>query len=261
MANWQEVNGIYGANIPEWDDALYEKVKLGRFRWAIVRLDTKPEVAKRLHEMGLRVIVQAEDVFNNRDTAPWVLAQELWDRAKPFHDWSEWIILDNEPNLNCQRNSWWWAGQWTRWYRSVMSDFRYLDSWTGWWRIIHPALCQGEGSNWEQWLEISRENWQDADAVSAHSYWQTDDTYDSPKFGRSWKAIRDAYPYKELFITEYAPDIIWLSPQERARRMVRFLSDTALYARACFYFILGGTGDWRRYHLSRETAIELGRMA
>jgi len=257
---WKSGNGIYGANIADWPEELYEKVKLGGFKWAIVRLDTQPQVAERLYRMGLKLIIQAEDVFNQRDVAPWIIAQELWERAKPFHPWAEWICLDNEPNLNCTRNNWWWAGQWTRWYRSLQSDFRYLDSWTGWWKILHPALCQADGSNWSEWFATGRENWIDADGISAHSYWQTDDTYDSIRFGQSWRAIAAEFPHKKLFITEYAPDMIWLTPQERARRMAKFIIETVGFAEAGFYFILGGTTEWKRYWLSRETAIELGRM-
>lgn len=257
---WQAGNGIYGPNLPDWPEDCFERIKLGRFKWAIVRLDTDPAIAERLQRMGLTVIVQAPDTFNRENDRPWKLAEELWERALPFHKWASWICLDNEPNLNCERNNWWWAGQFTRWYRSLQSDFRYWDSWTGYWRIIHPALCQAKGSNWENWLQTGIENWRDADAISAHSYWQTDDTYLSPDFGSSWKAIHAAFPNKPLFITEYAPDMIWLTPRERAIRMQRYLMDTEGHAQASCYFILDGTPEWKRYFLSRDAAIELGAM-
>lgn len=257
---WRSGNGIYGPNIPDWSEDCFERIKLGGFKWAIVRLDSSPSIAERLFRMGLQVIVQAPDIFNNRDTIPWEMAEELWKQSIPFHPWAGWICLDNEPNLNCERNNWWWAGQFTRWYRSVQSDFRYLDSWTGYFKIIHPALCQGLGSNWQEWLRTGKENWGGADAISAHSYWQTEETYGSPDFGSSWKAIHAAFPSKPFFITEYAPDMIWLTPRERAIRMQRFLMDTETHAQASFYFILDGTPEWQRYFLSREAAIELGAM-
>jgi len=253
-------HGAYGSNTWLWDTTDYWKLDVAKFKWAVVRLDTTPEVCQALASRGVKIILQAPDIFNKGMVDPGIYARNVWEKAWLRARWARYIVLDNEPNLYIDRASRWWAEQYTRWYRAVMATFRYYDSYTCHFRIIHPAFVSHEAHNFETWLAITQENQIESDAVSAHCYWEQHDLMTDLEFGGSWLRVKGQYPHKPLFITEFCPAIPGLSPQEKAQEIGLYLNFTTEDVVAVCYFILGGTKDWEKYHLSAEEAKEIGRI-
>jgi len=80
-------HGVYGSNIPWWPDEHYELIAKADFSSVIVRTDTSPEVAERLEEAGLRVIVQTLEHFAGNPWAnPRDVAETYFSRVAKSND-------------------------------------------------------------------------------------------------------------------------------------------------------------------------------
>ena len=254
-----EHHGIYVSNRAQLTEEEYQLVRDGRFRKAIVRLDTSVDVAARLEDMGLEIFIQATDMFNRSTSDPALYARTIWDRLQVFQPFARWITLDNEPNLFPEKAGQWWAEQYTRWFRAVMAAFRYYDGYTCHWKLIHPAFCQQPGRYSKQWIKTCRENILESEAMSAHCYWTEGVGIKSPLGGYSYEAYRKLYPNHPLYITEYNPNVIWFSDEQRAAQAVEYLDSVQRVAEGAFWFILGGTQTWKRFWLSSRVSHLLGQ--
>lgn len=252
-----ERNGIYGANILFWTEDQWRLVELGRFKWAVVRTDTDPSVAKRCRDLGIKVIMQMPDRFNQGDWPQPAFYAEVCHKAlKPFENYSALAVLDNEPNRIDSHASPWFAEEFCRWYRAMVAEFRYQDS-SGPWELIHPAMAHTPLLGADYWLEVNRENIRESRGIGVHSYWYTREQLDAPYWGGSWRQVREMYPGQDIYILEYGQ----LSTTGAVRTIaeneqvfVRGLEDPVQCA--C-RFILGGTQEWRSQWLSESEARAL----
>lgn len=254
----RDISGIYGANIPQWSEDHWYLVGVGGFKWAVVRTDCDPDVAKTLHEGGIEVILQMYDGFNqayHRNPAAWV--ERCRDHAKAFKDFSHIICLDNEPNL-CQQNSTpWYAEQFCRWYRAVLALWRFNDP-EGRWTVLFPALSPMEHLLPKKWLEINEENIRESDALASHSYWPGTILPRNVYRDLFHEELHGMAPLKDIYILEYGSPDTEFGDEAKVRGYNQFLKSLPNYVKCACAFILGGTPEWSNWFITEKIAQMLG---
>jgi len=247
-------HGVYGSNIPWWPDEHYELIAKAGFSSVIVRTDTSPEVAERLEEAGFRVIVQTLEHFAGNPWAnPRDVAETYFARAAPFAKYSEYLIVENEPNVHEERAGQWYGEQFCRYIRAVWAYFKWLDPGSHW-KLISPAMCNLPDRYPLRWYQACRETFESFDFIGVHCYWQSVWQRDNPEWGELYRWVRKLFPKKAMMITEYGNSNPQASDDERIRDYVAFLSKLPRYVVSAHLFILGGTDDWKIFHLNKRIA-------
>jgi len=251
-------SGIYGANIPWWDDSLFELVGEGRFKWAVVRTDTSPVMAQRLFYQGLDVVMQFPDTFNRWALpSPGEAARAMLNTLRPFTPFSKIVCLDNEPNLEIDRSSNWYAEEFTRWYRALVAAFRYYDRLCHW-QPVFPAIIGHPQRNYDYWLGVNKENILESEYVAVHCYWDRAWHMTEYEHGGLYLRYHGWYPEKKLLILEYnscKPDV---TEAELCQQLPQYLVGLPDYVLCACYFILGGTPEWNKFWLTPAVAKALG---
>lgn len=254
----KEISGIYGANIPQWSEDHWYLVGLGSFKWAVVRTDCNPDVAKTLYELGIEVILQMPDGFNqNPYQSPAAWARRCWCDAQKFKEFSDIICLDNEPNLCQVEHSPWYAEQFCRWYRAVLALWRFEDP-GGRWKVLFPALSPTQHLHPEMWFNISEENVHESDALAAHSYWPGSILPGSPYQDEFHCMMHNLAPDKDIYILEYGSPSTICGDEAKAQSYNRFLKSLPDYVKCACAFILGGTPEWSDWFITEKIAQMLG---
>jgi hypothetical protein len=253
-------NGIYMPNRPWAKLEEWEKFRRAKFKWAVVRTDSSPDMAKLCVEQGAKVIVQLPDHWN-RDpfSNPFSWAQECIHAVSGFERYSEIVVLDNEPNLGLSTGTQWHAEEFTRWYRVVAAAFRYLDK-ACHWKLCFPAICHPHDDLGQYWLRTNVENIQESEYVGIHSYWHNTADFEQTYGMREVKAYNICPEGLEYLVLEYGTPDRATSGQRRGVQDTWFLRELPCNALAGCKFILGGTNQWSDFFLSNEEAEALGAM-
>jgi hypothetical protein len=252
-------NGIYWANKTTIGDDDWARYRKGQFDWALVRVDTGLEFAKRLVLDGVEVVVQAVDCFNqNPFTDPAAYAFYLMQTLYPFMEVSQIAVLDNEPNLSGERGSSWWAEHFTRWFRTVMAAFRYYDA-ACHWQLCFPGICHPWTPNGRYWLEVGRENVDESEIAGIHTYWWGMEGFYVSHGQREIEVYLELFPDKRLLVLEYGDSHPSTTPEDKAIQDVIFTQACPEQVAGAFKFLLTGTEEWGRYFLTNEEAEALGQ--
>jgi hypothetical protein len=211
--------------------------------------------------MGIRVIMQLPDLFNHdpwHDPNSW--ARECHVVLAPFAPYSDLVCLDNEPNLYLDGSNWWWAGEYTRWFRAVAASFRYWDK-ACHWKLVFPALCGNPKRNFDGWLKENAENIRECEYTAVHCYWQNKEQLVQEPYGLGYLAYHRAYPDRPLLMLEYGNSADWAGDKEKCAEYPAYVASLPDYVKAACAFILGGTEDWKQFHLTIAQADALGRLS
>jgi len=250
-------HGIYGANVPWWDEHHFGLIERGGFTSVIVRTDTSPDVARRLYDAGYRVIIQTlEDFAGNCWANPWACALKYFNRASPFAPFSNTLIIENEPNIQVGRDTWWYAQQFTRYIRAVWAFFKWLDP-ASHWKLVSPAIAPRISPDSFDWYRTAFEVFNFFDYIGVHCYWQDDWQRENLRWGKQYEFLHELFPAKKIIISEYGNSLPEASWEKRADDYVKFLSNLPEYVDCAFLFILGGTQDWNIFHLNEGIADKL----
>jgi len=250
-------HGVYGANVPWWDERHFGLIERGGFTSVIVRTDTSPDVARRLYDAGYRVIVQTiEDFAGNCWANPYDCALKYFHRAAPFASYSNMLVIENEPNLFLGRHTRWFAEQFTRYIRAVWSIFKWLDPGSHW-KLISPAMAVPLDRDPHIWYSIARDTLELFNYIGCHCYWQAAWQRDSNDWGRQYLMLHDLFPNKEIIITEYGNSNPAASWEKRASDYIAFLEKLPDYVESAHVFILGGAEDWNMFHLNEALCDKL----
>jgi len=253
----QAKHGIYGSNIFFWPDHHFKLIKDGGFSSVIVRTDTSPDIARSLMQMGYRVIIQTlEDFAGNPWADPRGCAEKYYRRAAPFTNFSDILIIENEPNVFLGRHTRWYAEQFTRYIRAVWAHFKWLDP-GSYWKLVSPAMAVPPDREPKMWYDISKDTLELFDYIGVHAYWQFNWQVEHPDWGRQYEFVHDLFPDKEIIITEYGHSHPNASNKDKVESYIEFLTNLPTYVESAHLFILGGTDDWKIFHLNEEIADKL----
>jgi hypothetical protein len=129
-----------------------------------------------------------------------------------------------------------------------------------------PGLSPGpgvEGIRYEAWsfMEGARAAIQQADWMACHCYWQNEEQMLSKQHGQGYKAYRERWPDKLLFITEFSNNSPHVDMATKGRQYVKYyqsLRDQPGVG-AAFSFVLSASADFPyevwRYEDGRPTPI------
>lgn len=153
------------------------------------------------------------------------------------------------------------AWQFYRWYMATLYMLRYYLIGTGV-RYTFPglALNHPREDEWVQMLSQTRAA-QDSDFLGVHCYWQGDN-----HLADMWGLHYKAYQHLQvpMMVLEYGDSSFenppLFNPQERPRRVYEWLKRASPNLAGAFYFILGGTPDWKGFFLDEATADAMARF-
>lgn len=243
-------------------------IQRARFNAAKAFDFTPDEVLQRVvHECGIRNWV-VRIWWAGQPPGPCAYLDAKVDRlahilAGPLAGCSVVVEVHNEPNHVARVEGWGpepeMADKFRLWYMAVLWNLRAeLRQRIGWMpTFCFPGLANGFVHRDVEWYDRCGEAVHASEYVGVHVYWQGDHHLDLEwglRYERYW-LFRN-----RMLITEYGDSsfqnlVFDASPAARARRIGEWLGRVrGSGVRGAFYFILGGTGDWRGFWLDEATA-------
>ncbi len=241
----REKLAIYGPNKRKWSVQVYEAIEHSGVKWVVWRTDADPEAPMRLEHMEIKVIVQGVDRFN---LSPWVnpieLAESHWQLLNRVVPPGSEICWDNEPQLDPKRAGRWFAENWTRYCRSYMAHWRWMDH-GGRHPLILPALAVGWDRNGAVWHQVQEENLREAEGVAHHAYWQDPSDRWTKQFGDPLNLLPTEDGRYNNYILEFGSTALGRRHDDHLVDYEEWLRALPDSVRVAALFILDPTDDWQ----------------
>jgi murein DD-endopeptidase MepM/ murein hydrolase activator NlpD len=271
--------------LPKWE---YGKCLVGvhgRADGRMMQPDWEPVRAARAEAIKFSSSAAPEDVDRARAINPdmFIMVRLFADfrgRVVPAADFARWVEYDmgrfyergvryyevhNEVNLTPEGLglSWRDGREFGDWFLDVVGRLKsqFPRAKFGW-----PGLSPGPGVaelRYEAWsfMEGAKQAIRRADWLACHCYWQNEKQMLSKEHGRGYKAYRERWPDKLLFITEFSNNSPRVDMATKGRQYVKYyrhLRDQPGVG-AAFSFVLSASADFPyevwRYEDGRPTPI------
>ena len=166
-----------------------------------------------------------------------------------------WVEIGNEPNLELHPRA---ETTFVEWYLEVLTRLRAAVPEA---RYGFPGLARDLREL--DWLEANARAGEASDWLGAHAYWSHEREMLDPRGALKLTTFHARFPQLPIVVTEAGNLSDGPATTERGRQYARFVRTLARlpYVEAVHFFILSGTGEWRRFFFDQTMMGALRRAA
>ncbi|MFC1936839.1 M23 family metallopeptidase [Chloroflexota bacterium] len=223
---------LVGLNLPEsgtMEEADFELARTARLEAVKLQENTPAAVITQLREEFPSLFIMARISY---DMEPMRVLPGQWvAHVAPHMDrlyqlGLRYYEVHQSPNLSlCGWNySWHSGGGFGRWWMDVVGQLRdrYDGSWFGFPGLSPGPQVEGQRLDSQTFLEQADEAIQTADWIGVNCFWSDDEEMDDPLKGAFYETMRQRYPDKLLFITEFANVNAITNPYVKGNQYVEY---------------------------------------
>jgi hypothetical protein len=167
--------------------------------------------------------------------------------------YAPWVEIGNEPNLELHPQA---ERTYVAWFLEVLSLLRTAVPEA---RYGFPGLARDLREF--DWLESGAAAVRAADWLGVHTYWDDEREMLDPRRALKLIEFHKRFPDKPIVVTEAGNHSVGGPSRERGEQYARFVRTLARlpYVHAVHFFILSGTGEWRRFFFDERMVASVRR--
>lgn len=222
--------GLHGRADGPLQDADLTVVRLARIEAVKLMSTARPENvdALRAIQPDMFILVRLMASFQQRVVRPADFVSWLeYDLRQFYARGVRYFELHNEPNILGEGWTYSWQNgrEFNTWFLDAFHRFKQLfpEALFGYPGLSPDGVpAPGQRTNDVQFLNESDEAARTADWVGVHCYWQSEAEMEAPGGGRGYRAYRQRYPDKLLFITEFSNVAPGLDKRLKGQQYARY---------------------------------------
>ncbi|TAK14236.1 MAG: M23 family metallopeptidase [Anaerolineae bacterium] len=223
---------LVGVNVREdgtMQEADYEAASLARVEAVKVQENTSTSAIHRLRQIDPGIFVMARIAYDLGQSP--VTAQEWVSRmrthvARLYTEGVQYFEIHQSPNLQMYgwNYSWHSGGGFGRWWLDAVGMLRdaYPQAKFGFPGVSPGGQVEGQRLDAATFMEQADEAIQNADWVGANCFWTNEAEMQEPDKGAFWQVVRERYPDKLIFVTEFGNVDVLTNLYVKGKEYVQF---------------------------------------
>lgn len=206
-------NALVGANLREdgtMQEIDFEVVKLARLEAVKIQENTSSTVIHRLRQINPEIFIMARIAYDLGQSATtpaeWV-AHMRTHVLRLYKEGVQYFEIHQSPNLQSfgWNYSWHSGGGFGRWWLDIVGLLRDLapQAKFGFPGVSPGGQVEGQRLDAATFLEQADDAIRSAEWVGANCFWSQESEMAALDKGAFWKMVRERYPDKLLFVTEF----------------------------------------------------------